>query len=174
MPGILTAYFSHVGQNYFNGSIRTISKGNTKVVAEIVEKLTKGTIFCIDTVKKYPEDYTECTNVAQAEKRQNARPELTEEIQDISQYETIILGYPNWWGTMPMAVCTFLEKYDFSGKTILPFCTNEGSGMGSSVNDIKKICSAAHVAEGLAIRGSDVGSSQQAVKSWLAGNGITV
>lgn len=93
-------------------------------------------------------------------------------IPSISDYDTIILGYPCWWGTMPQAVFTFLESADFSGKKILPFCTHEGSGMGRSETDIKKLCPTATVAKGLAINGSSCNSAESSVKKWLIANGI--
>ena len=102
----------------------------------------------------------------------SARPELTSYIESIDGYDTIILGYPNYWGTIPMAVATFLERYDFTGKTILPLCTNEGSGMGSSKRDVKKYAKGADVKEGLSITGSRAANSKDAVKKWLAANGL--
>jgi flavodoxin len=130
-------------------------------------------MFQIKTVKSYPDDYTETTNVAKEELRENARPELTETIDDMNSYDVIYLGYPNWWGTTPMAVFTFLESYDFSGKTIIPYCTHEGSGMGSSERDIKKLCPNAEVLSGLAIRGGSVGKADKELASWLTKLGMS-
>ncbi|VBB08625.1 flavodoxin/nitric oxide synthase [Lucifera butyrica] len=165
-PKSLIAYYSRKGNNYVGGNIVNLPIGNTEVIAEKIRKITGSDMFEIETVKAYPEDYTETTNVAQAEKRQNARPELTATV-DIDAYDVIYLGYPNWWGTMPMAVYTFLESYDFFGKTIIPFCTHEGSGMGSSGRDIKKLCPDAKVLSGLAIRGGNVGRADKDVADWL-------
>ncbi|ABY95238.1 hypothetical protein JCM16816_08320 [Thermoanaerobacter brockii subsp. lactiethylicus] len=123
--------------------------------------------YPIKTIKPYPEDYTETTKVAQEEKRLNARPELADKLDDIDSHDVIFLGYPNWWGTMPMAVFTFLESYDFAGKTIVPFCTHECSGMGSSERDIKKLCPTAKVLPGLAIRGSNVNRADKDIADWL-------
>lgn len=164
---ILIAYYSRKGQNYLNGSIVTLPVGNTEVAAKIAQEITGGNIFEICTVKSYPIDYTETTEVATVEKRNNARPELSSRMNNMDQYDTVILGYPNWWGTFPMAVFTFLEEYDFSGKTILPFCTHEGSGLGSSERDIRKLCPGATVLPGLAIRGGSVGRADQLVANWL-------
>ena len=105
-------------------------------------------------------------------KQNNARPELVSIPHSIDGYDTIILGYPNYWGTMPMAVFTFLDAFDFSGKTIMPLCTNEGSGMGSSESDIRKTCTGADVKKGLALNGSSVGSSDSQIESWLKSNGL--
>lgn len=172
MAKTLIAYFSHTGENYFGGQIRNISKGNTAVVAEFAQKATGGDLFEIKTVKEYPVNYKECTEVAAAEGRANERPELKGTIPSISDYDTIILGYPCWWGTMPQAVFTFLESADFAGKKILPFCTHEGSGMGRSEADIKKLCPTATVAKGLAINGSSCNGAESSVKKWLSANGI--
>jgi flavodoxin len=163
----LIAYFSRRGNNYVNGGIVNLPVGNTEVIAKKMQKLTGNKLFQIKTVKPYPEDYMEATDVAQEEKRGNARPELTEKVKGMGSYEVIYIGYPNWWGTMPMAVLTFLETYDFLGKTIVPFCTHEGSGMGSSELDIKKACPQAKVLPGLAIRGGSVSQADKEVENWL-------
>jgi len=172
MAKTLIAYFSHTGENYFGGQIRSISKGNTAVAAEFAQKAVGGDLFEIRTVKDYPVNYKQCTDIAAEEGRTNARPELRGTLPDISGYDTIVLGYPCWWGTMPQAVFTFLESADFSGKKILPFCTHEGSGMGRSESDIKKLCPAAAVSRGLAITGSSCASSEAAIKKWLSANGV--
>ena len=131
----LIAYFSRKENNYVGGSIVNLPIGNTEVIAKKIQGLTGSDLFQIQTVQPYPADYTETTRVAQDELSGNARPELTEMVADMDSYEVIYLGYPNWWGTMPMAVFTFLDSYDFSGKTIVPYCTHEGSGLGSSERD---------------------------------------
>ena len=170
MAKTLIAYFSHTGENYFGGQIRNISEGNTAVVAKFAQKATGGDLFQIQTVKEYPVNYKECTEVAAAEGRANERPALKGSLPDIAGYDTIILGYPCWWGTMPQAVFTFLESADFSGKKILPFCTHEGSGMGRSESDIKKLCPQATVAKGLAVSGSRCQSAEAGVRKWLEAN----
>ena len=138
MAKILIAYYSRKGQNYWNGSIRNLVKGNTEVVAEMIQKAVGGDLFEIETVKEYPVDYTECTEVAKEELRAKARPELKAYPESMDEYDVIFLGYPCWWGTMPMGVYTFLEHFSFAGKKIVPFCTHEGSRMGGSVNQIKR------------------------------------
>ena len=164
----LIAYFSRKGSNYVGGSIVNLPIGNTEVVANEIQELTGSDMFEIKTVKSYPKDYTETTNVAKEELRENARPELTEKVDNMDSYDVIYIGYPNWWGTMPMAVYTFLESYDFSGKTIIPYCTHEGSGMGSSERDIKKFSPNAKVMSGLAIKGSTVKNAAGTIKSWIS------
>ncbi|ETA79508.1 flavodoxin [Youngiibacter fragilis] len=167
MGKILIAFYSRKGQNYVSGSIRDLKVGNTEAAAGLIRGITGGDLFKIDTVKEYPADYTETTDVAKDELRKNARPELAESAGNLEEYDKIILGYPNWWGTMPMAVFTFLESYDFSGKTIAPFCTHEGSGLGHSVRDIAKLCPKAAVTKGLAIHGTGVSGSGKDIKKWL-------
>ena len=163
----LIAYFSRPGKNYVGGSIVNLPVGNTEVIAQQVRELTGGELFRIEAVKTYPDDYTETTDVAKEELRTGARPELTCHLENIAAYERIVIGYPNWWGTMPMPVNTFLEEYQFSGKTIIPFCTHEGSGLGRSVSDIRKACPQSTVLEGLAIKGSGVKNAQDEVSRWL-------
>jgi flavodoxin len=163
----LIAYFSRKGYNYVGGNITNLPIGNTEVVANKIQELTRSDMFKIETVKSYPEDYTETTNVAQEEKRRNARPELTATVDAMDSYDVMYIGYPNWWGTMPMAVFTFLEAYNFSGKTIIPFCTHEGSGVGSSERDIKRLCPNSKVLHGFAIRGGDAGRADKDIANWL-------
>jgi flavodoxin len=163
----LIAYYSRKGGNYLNGSIVNLTVGNTEVIANKIQELTGSDLFEIDTVKPYPKDYTETTKVARAELKGNARPELSKTVVNMDSYDVIYLGYPNWWRTFPMAVFTFLEEYDFTGKTILPFCTHEGSSLGSSERDIKKLCPNSTVLPGLAIRRGSVGRADQEVANWL-------
>ena len=164
---ILVAYFSRQGNNYVGGSIVNLPVGNTEVVAKMIREMIGGDLFHIESVNIYPDGYTETTEVAQQELRANARPKLTGHLENMASYDVVFLGYPNWWGTMPMPVFTFLEEYDLSGKKIVPFCTHEGSGLGRSVSDIKKSCPKSTVVEGIAIRGSKVKSAQSEVSEWL-------
>ena len=154
MKKILIAYYSRRGLNYVNGSIVNLKEGNTEVIARKIVDQLEADVFQIDTVKSYPLDYMETTEVSKQELRANVRPELTAKVEQMDDYDVIILGYPNWWGTMPMAVFHFLEQYDFAGKTIVPYCTHEGSKMGHSVADIKKLCPDANVTMGVAIHGA--------------------
>ncbi len=164
---ILIAYFSRSGNNYVSGRIENLPVGNTEVVANTIREMIGGDLFHIEAVHAYPKDYTETTEVAQQEMRANARPKLTGHLETMASRDVIFLGYPNWWGTMPMPVFTFLEEYDLSGKTIVPFCTHEGSGLGRSVSDIKKLCPKSTVLEGIAIRGGDVRNALDEVSEWL-------
>jgi len=163
----LVAYYSRKGQNYVNGSIVDLAVGNTEVVAGMIQKITGCDMFHIESVKAYPAGYTETTDVAKDEMRANARPALTCRVDNMDLYDVIFLGYPNWWGTMPMPVFTFLESYDFSGKIIAPFCTHEGSGLGRSEQDIAKLRPGAKVLKGVAIRGGSAGSANTNVTDWI-------
>jgi len=163
----LIAYYSRAGNNYVNGGIVNLPVGNTEVAANMIQKLTGGDAFRIDTVKPYPEGYHETTEVAKEELRGNARPKISGRVDNMENYEVLYLGYPNWWGTMSMAVFTFLEAYDLAGKTIIPFCTHEGSGMGRSERDIAKACAGAGVLKGLSIRGGSVHGAQEEITNWL-------
>lgn len=167
MSKILIVYYSRKGENYWNGSIKNLSKGNTEIVAEMIADITGGDLFEVDTVKPYAADYYACIDEAKSELREGARPELKQYMDSLDGYDTIFVGYPNWWGTMPMAMFTFLEHYDLSGKRILPFCTNEGSGMGGSERDLKKICKGATVESGLSIHGAEAANSRSKVEAWV-------
>ncbi len=170
----LIAFFSRPGNNYVNGSIVNLPVGNTEVVATMIREMTGGDLFHIEAVTVYPEGYTETTEVAQQELRANARPKLTHHLETLGSYDLIFLGYPNWWGTMPMPAFTLLEDYDLAGKTIAPFCTHEGSGMGRSVADIRKICPQSTVLNGRAIRGGEVKQAQDEIAGWLRELGMKI
>lgn len=168
----LIVYYSRRGENYVGGVVKNLQQGNTECVARKIAELTDADCFHIETVKTYPTNYTEMTEVAMQELQSKERPSLTGKIQNMAEYDTIILGYPNWWGTMPMCVFSFLEAYDLTGKKILPFCTHEGSGLGHSVDDIRRTCPDAEVEDGLAIRGSVAASSDRLIREWLKKNNL--
>lgn len=163
----MIVYYSRTGENYWNGSIKNLEKGNTETVAEMVADMTGGDLFEVETVKTYPEDYYQCIDEAKAELQRGDRPEVKAYADDLEDYDTIYVGYPNWWGTMPMVMFTFLEHYDLSGKRIIPFCTNEGSGMGGSERDLKKICKGAKVEKGFSIHGAEAAQSRSKVEAWV-------
>lgn len=142
--------------------------GNTEAVANIIHNEVGGDIVKLETVQTYPSDYNELVDYAQKEQKQNARPELKTKINNIDQYDTIFLGYPNWWADMPMPLYTFLDEYDLSGKTIAPFITHGGSGLSGTPDKIKKEEPNATVTDGLAVSGSSAKNSQSTVKNWLS------
>ncbi len=164
---VLVVFFSRTGENYAVGNIE---KGNTHIIAEMIAKESGGKLFRIETVKPYPDEYKVCVEIAKTEKENNARPEVKGDAK-VEDYDVIFLGYPNWWGDMPMAVYTFIEKHNWNGKTVVPFCTHEGSGLSGTERKLKDACKGATVSEGLAIKGTIAQNSQaqarQSVKKWL-------
>lgn len=150
---VLTVYFSH--------------SGNTREIANQIHERVGGDIFEIQAVQTYPAEYNAVVKQARKEQDSNFHPSLRSKVKNIQSYDIIFVGYPNWWGTMPMPFFTFFSEYNFPGKTIIPFCTHEGSGLGRSESDIKKLCPQAKLLEGLAIRGSSVKGAQSTVASWL-------
>ena len=172
MAKTLIAFFSRADENYFGGAMRYVKVGNTEIVAGIIKELIPADTFKIEMKYPYSPVYMTCIEEAKKDLRAKARPELVSMPASIDEYDTVILAYPNYWGTMPMAVYTFLENYDFSGKTILPLCTNEGSGMGSSEREIKKTCPGADVKRGLPVTGSTAANSKSSVERWLKANGM--
>ena len=164
---ILIAFYSRAGENYFGGTYRRVSVGNTEKAAEMLAGLTGGELYKIEQAQPYSEDYPACIAEAKADLRSKARPAVANLPNDLDAYDEIYLGYPNYWGTMPMAVYTFLEHYDFTGKTIHPFCTHEGSGLSHTVRDIREAAPGAEVTTGLAIHGSGVDGAKATLKSWI-------
>lgn len=150
---ILVAYYSHTG--------------NTREAAVQIHQISGGDIFEIQAVKTYPDDYEAVKKVAKQELNSGDKPVLKTKIKNIKSYDIVIIGYPIWWGTFPAPVRTFLSENDLSGKTIVPFCTHGGSGLGNSVKDIKKLCPGSTLLEGIAIWGSDVKSARDKISKWL-------
>ena len=164
---ILVAFFSRTGENY---AVGRIEQGNTHIVAELIASATGGTLFRIEPATPYPDDYRACTEVAQQEKRSKARPALGGDIA-AEEYDVIFLGYPNWWGDLPMCVYTFLEQHDWQGKVVIPFCTHEGSGLSDTENRLRTTCRGASVLNGLAVRGSVAQNERETARNqvleWL-------
>jgi flavodoxin len=172
MNKTLIAFFSRADENYFGGAMRYVKVGNTEIVCGLMKELIPADSFKIEMKNPYSPVYMTCIEEAKQDLRSKARPELVTMPDSIDEYDTIVLAYPNYWGTMPMAVFTFLEHYDFSGKTILPLCTNEGSGMGGSEGDIKRACPGATVKKGLSITGSAAAQSKGSLQRWLSANAL--
>ena len=149
----LVAYFSH--------------SGNTRVIANQIRESFGGDIFEILSVDPYPSDYDECVEQARKELREDYRPKLKTKVKNMESYNVVFVGYPDWWGTIPRPVAVFLSEYDFSGKTIAPFCTHEGSRLGRSVTDIREFCPQSTILDGLAVRGRDVKKAQYEVSEWV-------
>lgn len=172
----LVVFFSHTGENY---NVGYIEKGNTHIIADMIADATGADLFEIVPEKGYPKDsYDECIEIAKRELQQKARPAVRGDIA-IEDYDVIFIGYPQWWGEPPMCVYTFIDKHDWNGKTIIPFVTHEGSGMGGTDRKIATACKGSNTAKGkgLAIQGKEAqenqASAQKRVYNWLRGLGIT-
>ena len=170
MAKTLVIYYSRKGQNYVNGSIVDLPKGNTEIVAEFIQKAVGADLFEIETKKSYAIDYTQCTVEAKAELRDNARPELVEMLPSVASYNNIVVAGPCWWGTYPVAVFTQLEALDFTGKKVFPVMTHEGSGIAGAPAALKKYCHGAVIGEGMAITGGAVAGSEEKVAAWAKKN----
>ena len=160
----LVVFFSHAGDNYSVGNIKV---GNTKIVADYISEITGADQFEIVTHKYDGMAYRPLCDLAKEEQQNGELPEFEGSIEDISQYETIFIGSPVWWGTWPQVVFTFFSKYNLSGKTIIPFTTHEGSGLGNCVKDVKKAYPDATVLDGFSIYGHDVREGKGRVEKWL-------
>ena len=170
MANNLILYYSRKGQNYVNGSIRSLEKGNTEIVAEFIQEAVGGSLFEVETVKTYAEDYNECIADAKEELRKHARPELKTMLTDISEYDNIVIAGPCWWGTYPCAIFTQIDALDFTGKTVFPVMTHEGSGLAGSAQALRKYCKGAKVGPGLAIHGAESAASRDEVQQWAREN----
>ena len=164
---ILIAFYSRAGENYCGGAYRRIAVGNTEKAARMLSELTGGELYKIEQARPYSEDYQACIAEAKTDLQKKARPEILNLPGDLDAYDEIYLGYPNYWGTMPMAVYTFLEHYDLTGKAVHPFCTHEGSGLSHTVQDIRKAAPGAVVTKGLALHGSSVDNAKTALEAWV-------
>ena len=148
---VLIVYFSRTGENYNVGNVEV---GNTAIMASYMKEYLNADSFEIVPVNKYPDSYDECLKVATKEKEEDARPAIESKLDDVSKYDTIFIGYPIWWGEIPQIVYTFMDEYDLSGKTIIPFNTHEGSGSAGTYNTIKNKLSKSNVnTNGLALQG---------------------
>jgi flavodoxin len=166
----LVIYFSRTGEQYVVG---VIDKGNTAIVAEMIAEQTGADLFeVLPAEDHYPMTYDELTEVAKQEQNENARPAYSGELPDLSGYSTIFIGAPVWWGDWPMIMYTVFENNDFSGKTLIPFSTHEGSGLSGFDKKLQDACPDATVGKGLAVQGNDAQNNQESVKetvgSWLA------
>ncbi len=145
--------------------------GNTKKVAEMIHNKVGGDIIRIETVAPYPDDYDTLVQQAKKEQAQNTRPEIKTKIPNINEYGVIFLGYPNWWSSMPMPVYTFIEQNHLDGRTIVPFSTHGGGGLGHSIEDLKKECPKSKILKSLAVPGNRASGAAADVEKWLEGLG---
>ena len=171
---VLVVYFSHAGENY---NVGIIEEGNTAKMGKIIAEQMNADIFELVPVVPYSNVYDEVLDQATEEQRTNARPEYEGEIENWEQYDTVFIGFPIWWGEIPNIVYTFMDSYDFTGKTVIPFNTHEGSGQARSQRDMTDYLPGATVLKGLAVRGSkaqnDAEGTTKDVASWLQSLGFT-
>ena len=166
---VLVAYFSRTGEQY---SVGNITEGNTAIIAKMIAAKTGGDLFEIKVAKdNYPKGYSALTDYAKEEKQKKARPEIVGKVAKFADYDTVFIGYPNWWSDMPMPVYTFLESYDFTNKNIVPFCTHEGSGIGGTENNVKNAAKGSKALKGFAIYGhtaqNERAEAEKKVLQWL-------
>ena len=181
---ILIAYFTY-GENaelpddvdasasasiqIFNGEVT----GNTGVMARMIAEASGGEFFSIRTVEPYPDNYNDTVDVGQTEKNNGIHPELATHIENLDQYDTIFVGFPNWWYGMPMVMYSFFDEYDFSGKTVIPFCTSGGSAFSDAIDEIKNMEPDATILDGLHIGSSSVTDAESRVSEWVQGLGLS-
>ena len=181
---ILIAYFTY-GENaelpddvdasasasiqIFNGEVT----GNTGVMARMIAEASGGKLFSIRTVEPYPDNYNDTVDVGQTEKNNGIHPELATHIENLDQYDTIFVGFPNWWYGMPMVMYSFFDEYDFSGKTVIPFCTSGGSAFSDAIDEIKNMEPDATILDGLHIGSSSVTDAESRVSEWVQGLGLS-
>ena len=161
----IVIFYSRAGYNYVNGEIKNLETGNTEVIARKIAELTNSEIFKIEQLHPYSKDYSECIDEAKRDQRLEIRPELKEFPNSLKEYDVIFLGFPNFWGTMPMAMFNLLENINLNDKIIKPFCSHEGSGLGRSIEDIRRLCPDSIVKEGFAIHGKNF--IEEDLKNWI-------
>lgn len=162
----LVLYYSRKGENYVDGKVVDLPKGNTAFVAEYIQSAADGDLFELETVKPYAVSYDRCITQAKAELQKNARPELKQYLDNLDGYSHIFVCGPCWWGTFPCAVFSQLERLDFTGKQLFAVMTHEGSGLGRCERDLRELCPGAVLGKGLAVIGSRAAHSKERIAEW--------
>lgn len=163
----LVVYFSRTGENIVRDEREIIEKGFTEIVAEKICGFVNGTLLKLEPVEAYPENYDECNARARYEDSENIFPEIKNLPESIAEYDTIYLGFPLWYRSYPRIIATFISEYQFVGKIIKPFCTNEEGNLGMSELELKSAIKGAIIRQGLAIRGHDANTSDEVIKAWV-------
>ena len=166
----LIIYYSRKGENYVNGRIENLKKGNTEICAEFIKNSVGGDLFEVQTVNEYSKDYSTCTEQAAQEIKDHARPKLIQYLENIDCYDHVFVCGPCWWGTFPMPVFSLIERLDFTGKKVMALMTHEGSGLGNSERDLRKVCKGATFGNGMAVHGADAAKAEKAVAAWAKKN----
>ena len=167
MGKVLIAYFSRAGENYFEGTVKRVDVGNNEKVVSMLLEAIEADTFRIEMEMPYSDDYIKCTEQAKIDLNINARPRLAKYLENLDGYDKVILVYPNYWGSVPMALYSFGEDISWAGVQVYPICTSEGSGFGNSVSAIKKICRGAELQTGLTLVGSHVDEARGKINEWL-------
>ena len=162
----LIIYYSRRGQNYVNGSIKSLAKGNAEIITGYIKDAVDADVFEVDTIKPYSTDYTTCTEEAKKEQQEKARPELKKYLDSVADYDNIFVVGPNWWGIYPMAMYTQLERLDFTGKNVHFVVTHEGSGTGGVPKTMKDACKGAKIGQSLAVHGGSASQAESEVAAW--------
>ena len=162
----MIVFYSRRGENHYDGGLKNLQIGNTEKVAGIIADTLNCGSFHVERAVPYAESYRACCGEAVAEWKARVRPEIKAYAEDLRSFDTIFVGYPIWCGTMPMCLHTFLEHYDLTGKTIVPFCTHEGSGFGNSLADLERVCYNAVIGKGLEVRGCKVEENAGRIAAW--------
>lgn len=176
--GMLIAYFSWAENAVLEGEVDAMTSpsvsdpGNVQQLAGWIQEETGGELFEIAPATPYTEDYNTLLDVAQQEQADNARPELASQVENWDSYSTVFVGYPDWWSDAPMLIYSFLESYDWAGKTLIPFCTSGGSGFGRSLDNLPASAPSATILEGFHVNGSSVDGATEDVAAWLDGLGL--
>ncbi len=163
----LVAYFSYVGQTELNRQIVEIEKGHTEIVAEKIAKLTNADLYKIEPAIAYPKTYADIVNVVRKENEENPKVEIKNLLENINDYDTVYIGFPIWYRTYPRIIASFLSNYDFAGKTVKPFCTNDEGSFGIALLELNSQLKGATIKPGLAIHGSEVEKSQDKIEAWV-------
>ena len=170
MTKTLVIYYSRTGENYVDGSVKVLDKGNTAAVAQMIARTVDADLFEVRTVKPYPSYYYACIDLAEQELRYKSRPALVAKLENVAGYDNVVVAGPCWWDTYPMAIFTQLEALDFAGKRVFPVMTHEGAGLAGSARALRQACPGAEVGPGLAVLGASVGESGDVVAKWAKDN----
>ena len=167
--GSLVVFFSHEGQNSVNFDVKDLKKGHTRIVAEKIAELTGSDILRIEPAEAYPADYDECCKRAKAEADGSLRPEIKMPLQSLDAYDVIYIGFPIWYRSYPRVIATFIERFDFTGKKVRPFCTNEEGAFGMADMELDAAIRrrGGETGRGLAVRGQNAATCDDAIRRWI-------
>ncbi|MBR0462060.1 MAG: hypothetical protein IJJ00_05055 [Erysipelotrichaceae bacterium] len=163
----LVAYFSYIGETELNRQVVEINKGHTEIVAEKIARMTGADLYKIEPVTPYPKKYDDIVAIVRKENEENPKVEIRNLLPSIAEYDTVYIGFPIWYRTYPRVVASFLSNYDFTGKTVKPFCTNDEGSFGIALLELKSQLKGADVKPGIAIHGADVNAADDKLEAWV-------